>query len=278
MNRLKEYDEEAYKYLVDGSIPKRQWTLLHDGGHRYGVKTTNMSEVFNGVMKGARCLPIISLVRMTFYRLNEYFATKRNLGRKRLENGHVYAKNPTDMIDKNIEKAHFHDVRIYDTVRGIFEVTTGHGNRVARKSGKCYMVDLTATSCFCQKSTIFKLPCSHVLAVCQARNISYDAFVDPSFRTTEYVSTYKKTFMHVPDMFSCAPWNGPTVVPDPSTKCRKRSTKIRNKMDASMTRPRNTCGICGFSGHNRKTCPRRDSQSSTRYVFYLYTSLSLCSI
>ena len=48
MDRLKEYNEDAYKYLVEGSIPERQWTLLHYGGHRYGVKTTNMSEEFNG--------------------------------------------------------------------------------------------------------------------------------------------------------------------------------------------------------------------------------------
>ncbi|XP_057518338.1 uncharacterized protein LOC130799251 [Amaranthus tricolor] len=50
MKRLKEYDEDAYKYLVKGSIPERQWTLLYDGGHKYGVKTTNMSETFNSVM------------------------------------------------------------------------------------------------------------------------------------------------------------------------------------------------------------------------------------
>ncbi|XP_057529922.1 uncharacterized protein LOC130808464 [Amaranthus tricolor] len=262
MNRLKELNEDAYKYLVDGSIPERQWTLIHDGGHRYGVRTTNMSEAFNGVMKGARSLPITSLVRMTFYRVNEYFATRRDLGRSRLDSGHVYAKKPSDTIDKNAEKARFHDVRIYDTVRGIFEVTTGCGNRIAGKGGKSYMVDLTATSCTCQKPTIFKLPCSHVLAVCRARNISYDAFVDPSFRTTKYVSTYKKSFMPVPDMFTCDPWNGPTVVPDPSTKRAKgcpRSTRIRNEMDAPLKRPRNSCTFCGCSGHNKKTCPRRST-------------------
>ena len=114
---------------------------------------------------------------------------------------------------------------------------------------------------------MFKLLCSHVLAECRARNISYDAYVDPSFRTTKYVSTYKKTFMPVPDMFTCDPWNGPTVVPDPSTKRgkgRPRSTRIRNEMDAPLTRPHNTCSICEFSGHNKKTCPRR----STKYVFF----------
>ena len=233
-----------------------------------------MSEAFNGVMKGASCLPITSLVRMTFYRVNEYFANMRDLGRKRLENGHVYAKKPTNTIDKNIKKARFHDVRIYEIVCGIFEVTTGRGNRIAGKGGKCYMVDLTATSCSCQKPTMFKLPCSHVLVVCRARNISYDAFVDPSFCTTEYISTYKKTCMPVLDMFTCDPRNGPTVLPDPSCKRGKgcpRSTRIRNKMDAAVTRLRNTCGICGFSGHNKKTCPRRVSQRSTRYVFFTCT-------
>ena len=96
--------------------------------------------------------------------------------------------------------------------------------------------------------------------------------MDPSFRTTEYVFTYKKTFMPVLDMFTRAPWIGPTVVLDPSIKRGKRrlqSTRIRNEMDAPVTRPRNTSGICGFNGHTKKTCPRRDSQGSTRYVFLL---------
>ncbi|XP_057541907.1 uncharacterized protein LOC130820518 [Amaranthus tricolor] len=258
MNRLKEFNEDAYKNLVNGSIHERQWTLIHDGGHQYGVRTTNMSEKFNDVIKGARSLLITSLVRMTFFRVNEYFAIRRDLGRNKLDNGHVYAKKPTDTIDKNAKKARFHDVKIYDTVRGIFEVTTGCGNRIAGKGRKSYMVDLTATSCSCQKPTIFKLPCSHVLAVCRARNISYDAFVDPSFHTTKYASTYKKTFMSIPDMFTRDPWSVPTVVPDPSTKRGKhhpRSTHIRYEMNASLMHPRNTCSFCGFSGHNKKTCP-----------------------
>ncbi|XP_057535402.1 uncharacterized protein LOC130813584 [Amaranthus tricolor] len=199
INCLKEHNEDAYKYLVDGSIPERQWTLIHDGGHRYGVKTTNMSEAFNGVMKRERCLLITSLVRMTFFRVNEYFATRRDLGINRLENGHV----------------------IYDTVRGTFEVTTGRGNRIASKGGKCYMVYLTTTSCSCQKPTMFKLPCLQVLAVCRAH------------------------------MFTCDPWNGPIVVLDPSTKRgkgRPRSTRIRNEMDAPLTRPRDTHELSCLGG------------------------------
>ena len=44
------------------AIPLQFWALSHDGGRRYGILTTNMSEVFNSVLKGARSLPLTTLV------------------------------------------------------------------------------------------------------------------------------------------------------------------------------------------------------------------------
>ena len=42
--------------------------------------TTNLFEVFNGVLKGARNLPITALVQLTFYRVNSYFTVRREHG------------------------------------------------------------------------------------------------------------------------------------------------------------------------------------------------------
>ncbi|XP_020253751.1 serine/threonine-protein phosphatase 7 long form homolog [Asparagus officinalis] len=42
--------------------------------------TTNCSESFNGVLKGARAMPIQALVARTFYRLNYYFVKRREDG------------------------------------------------------------------------------------------------------------------------------------------------------------------------------------------------------
>ena len=58
-------------------IPLEIWVLSHDGGRRYGIMTTNMSEVFNSVLKGARSLPIAALVQLTFFWLNGYFVAIR---------------------------------------------------------------------------------------------------------------------------------------------------------------------------------------------------------
>ena len=56
---------EARRWLE--AIPFKKWTLSHDGGQRYGIMTTNMYEVFNSVLKGARRLPITALVQLTFF-------------------------------------------------------------------------------------------------------------------------------------------------------------------------------------------------------------------
>ena len=60
-----------YTYLMNEDLDK--WTQLHDGGYRYGAMTTNVSECFNGVLKGARGLPIVAMVEFTWSKLVAYF-------------------------------------------------------------------------------------------------------------------------------------------------------------------------------------------------------------
>ena len=55
---------EAQEWLE--AIPFEKLALSHDGGRRYEVITTNMSEVFNSVLKGAQSLPVTALVQLTF--------------------------------------------------------------------------------------------------------------------------------------------------------------------------------------------------------------------
>ena len=73
---------EALQWLEE--IPLPLWALSHDGGRRYGIMTTNMSEVFNSVLKGARSLPITALVQLIFSPLNSYFVARREQDDARL--------------------------------------------------------------------------------------------------------------------------------------------------------------------------------------------------
>ncbi|KAL0288651.1 UNVERIFIED_CONTAM: hypothetical protein Sangu_2647200 [Sesamum angustifolium] len=60
MDEIKKQDVKAFAYL--DAINKEKWTASHDGGWRCGILTTNMSECINGVLKGARRLPVSALV------------------------------------------------------------------------------------------------------------------------------------------------------------------------------------------------------------------------
>ena len=60
MATIRRINSEAQQWLE--AIPFQLWALLHDGGRSYGIMTTNMLEVFNSVLKGARSLPFIALV------------------------------------------------------------------------------------------------------------------------------------------------------------------------------------------------------------------------
>ena len=68
-------NSEAQQWLE--AIPFQLWALSHDGGRRYEIMTTNMSEVFYSVLKGACNLPLTALVRLTFSHLNNYFVARR---------------------------------------------------------------------------------------------------------------------------------------------------------------------------------------------------------
>ena len=70
MNTIGRINAAAQQWLE--AIPFEKWTLSHDGGRMYDIMTTNMSEVFNSVLKGARSLLVTALVQLTFFQVNGY--------------------------------------------------------------------------------------------------------------------------------------------------------------------------------------------------------------
>ena len=82
MDTIVRINLEAQRLLEN--IHFEKWALSHDVGRRYEIMTTNMSEVFNSVLKGARSLLVIALGQLTFFKLNSYFVARREQGCNRL--------------------------------------------------------------------------------------------------------------------------------------------------------------------------------------------------
>jgi hypothetical protein len=79
--RLKELEKilnhDVNAWLLEQLSEKSKWVLAFDeGGSRYGIMTTNISEVFNFVLKIIHVLPVCGIVDYTFHKCNEYFVNR----------------------------------------------------------------------------------------------------------------------------------------------------------------------------------------------------------
>ena len=115
MNTIGRINVIAQQWLE--AIPFEKWVLSHDRGRRYGIMTTNMSEVFNSVLKGAHNLPVIALVQLAFFRLNSYFVVSREQGVNRLASNEEYTPYVDAKIKVNVVKSISHEIVLYDHIQ-----------------------------------------------------------------------------------------------------------------------------------------------------------------
>ena len=111
-----------YTYLISEDLDK--WTQSHDGGRCYGAMTTNISECFHGVLKGARGLPIAAMVEFTWFKLVAYFHDRHKQITSDLSRGKVWSDYVMEIYNKNEQKIAGHTLRNYNHVEGIYQVVT----------------------------------------------------------------------------------------------------------------------------------------------------------
>ena len=150
-------NSEAQQWLE--AILFQLWTLSHDGGRRYGIMTTNMSEVFDSVLKGAYSLPFITLVQLTFFRLNSYFVAIREQGANRLASDEQFTQYVDAQIQGCVVKVGFNGIVLYDHKQGRFHVKS--------MSGRTHRLNLHDKKCTCGKTLIYGFPCNHIIEACQ---------------------------------------------------------------------------------------------------------------
>ncbi|KAL0365195.1 UNVERIFIED_CONTAM: hypothetical protein Sangu_0617100 [Sesamum angustifolium] len=146
MTEIRELNEEAYNWLE--MIDKTQWTLSHDSGWRTGILTTNMSECVNGVLKGARRLPIVAIVQITFHRSVRYFLERTTRCHRMLNANQEWADFAFRIFEARQAEAVHHIVQKFDYNQQSASVLTlsltGQGSHT-------YVVKLKHKTCSCGK-------------------------------------------------------------------------------------------------------------------------------
>uniref|UniRef100_A0A2N9ICB4 SWIM-type domain-containing protein n=1 Tax=Fagus sylvatica TaxID=28930 RepID=A0A2N9ICB4_FAGSY len=258
MDSIRQYNKDAAK-ILDEETDVDKWTLAKDGGRRYGAMTTNLSECFNGVLKGARNLPITAMVEFIYFKLVHYFNDRRVKTQAQLSSGQAFSTHAMEIFQKWSEKASLHHVIEFNREEGTFQIQTQPSLTSMNKGNHRHVVKLGDRTCSCGKWQAYHIPCSHVIAACASQHINVYQFIDPFYSLTEMLASYQPHFEPMKD----APYweedpNFPMLRPDPRLlrqRGRPKSTRIRNEMDWRENQHKQTCGLCNQEGHNRKKCP-----------------------
>ncbi|KAL0337355.1 UNVERIFIED_CONTAM: hypothetical protein Scaly_2010600 [Sesamum calycinum] len=189
MTEIRELNEEAYNWL--GMIDKTQWTLSHDSGWRTGILTTNMSECVNGVLKGARRLPIVAIVQITFHRSVRYFLERTTRCHRMLNANQEWADFAFRIFEARQAEAVHHIVQKFDYNQQSASVLTlsltGQGSHT-------YVVKLKHKTCSCGKWGTHGIPCSHAIQVSRHFGVNASNFIPQYYSIRAYRKTYQGRF------------------------------------------------------------------------------------
>ncbi|KAA0054037.1 uncharacterized protein E6C27_scaffold318G001000 [Cucumis melo var. makuwa] len=266
MKEIKQLNPECLEFFED--IDLQKWTQSHDNGYRYGWMTSNATECMNGVFKGARMLPMTSLVRLTFYRTILYFERRRAEISEAVDRGEVYTEYAMKKLKRWETRASAHSVTSIDRETQTFEVHTGMSMISPYKGQHTQVVSLMEGTCSCNKWQSFKIPCSHVIAVCNYMHLTYAAYIDECYLLSNFKQCYVGRFHPIQHLDYSPELSFTEVRPNADLlkgPGRPRTTRIHNKMDWKESSQSLICTICKVEGHNRRTCPQRASSSSRHY-------------
>ena len=174
--------------------------MTHDDGLRYGVLTTNLSKIFNSILRGAKNILITSCIQMIFYRLVKYFNTRhvQTLRNVQKNPNNLFTLHVAIKIAKDQVKANQHRVTVFNLQRGIYEVLTRRASAGLQGGENFHTVTLAKKKYFCRKWSIYKYPCSHVLVVCQEIAVHFSGFVDDAYTITAYMNIWNGEFNPLP--------------------------------------------------------------------------------
>jgi hypothetical protein len=171
--RLKEMEkilnDDAKAWLFEHLLEKSKWALTFDeGGSRYGIMTTNISELFTFILKGIHSFPV-SGNNYTFHKCNEYFIDRWEKARQSLAKGEHWGEPDKKHLLEQSEISTNEVVVLFDHAKLVYEVKSSSRTNIGGEvsGGRMFRVEIgDVVSCTYMTPTLLHLPCSHVITTC----------------------------------------------------------------------------------------------------------------
>ena len=145
-----------------------------------------------------------------------------------------------ETYEANYEKGIRHYVRPFNQQNGVYQVCTMHNPHRSDGGDHSHEVRLLENTCTCGKWEIYKIPCSHVIAVCIREHVNAMRYIDPCYTLQQRLATYSHDFCVPKDKSLWQEVANPKLYPDPEMlqdKGQPMSIRIRNEMIGGRVNP-----------------------------------------
>ena len=239
---IKELNVKAGEYIEN--IDPSKWARSHFPARRFGHITSNVSESMNWWLEDARHLHPVGLFCCYIDKLNQLFERRRDEYTYQMIG--QFPSNVEEKLQKSIQEAK--TLCVVSGVRGKFRVQRLHHPNEMRN------VSLAEMVCSCGFFTEHGVPCRHLCAAALSIKLHTPMLVIPELRVEELRATYDGVVMAV-DLNELV---DDGLAPPIETKRRGRPKQKRIQSSAEKKPKRTvTCGRCGKTGHNARTCKTR---------------------
>ncbi|XP_058202962.1 uncharacterized protein LOC131317423 [Rhododendron vialii] len=170
-------------------------------------------------------------------------------------------------------RARRHGVIEFDRETGIYEVRTPMNPTSPYKGNHRHTVHFNDQTCTCNKMQQWRMPCSHVIAVCNRMAMDPTRFIGNVWRRDSNIAIYSsEKFILLRDKPYWPSYDGPIIHPD-EERLRGRGcpqvNRFRNEMDMmddwleAQPLHKQSCTLSGGDGHNKRKCSKRREASSS---------------
>jgi hypothetical protein len=133
--RLKELkkilNDDANAWLLEQLPEKSKWAPVFDeSGSRYGIMTTNISEVFNFILKGIRALPVCGIMHYTFHKCNKYFIIRWEKAQQSMAKGERWGQPSRKHLLEQCKISTNEVIMLFDPVMLVYKVKSSSWTNV----------------------------------------------------------------------------------------------------------------------------------------------------
>jgi hypothetical protein len=119
-------NDDANAWLLEQWPEKSKCALAFDeGDSRYGIMTTNISEVFNFVLKGIRALLVSGIVDYISHKCNEYFVNRWKKARQSMTKGERWGEPVRKHLLEQCEISTNEVAVLFDSMKLVYDLSYG---------------------------------------------------------------------------------------------------------------------------------------------------------